>query len=82
MLSRIHRHNYLCYYLFFVFFIELCARGKLYSGTPGIYRSQEVFLFFYGINLGIQESIFSVCLRLNCKLSKCEINLLFLEVVW
>ena len=36
MLSCIQRHNYLCYYLFFVFFIELCAWGKLYSGTPGM----------------------------------------------
>ena len=35
MLSRIHRHKYLCYFLFFVFFIELCAWGKLYFGTPG-----------------------------------------------
>ena len=35
ILSRIHRHKYLCYFLFFVFFIELCAWGKLYSGSPG-----------------------------------------------
>ena len=25
MLSRIHRHKYLCYFLFYVFFIELCV---------------------------------------------------------
>ena len=36
MLSRIHRHKYLCYFLFFVFFRELCAWGKLFFGTPGI----------------------------------------------
>ena len=35
MLSCIHRHRYLCYCLFFVFFIEFCAWGKLYFGTPG-----------------------------------------------
>ena len=34
MLSRIHRHKYLCYFLFFLFIIELCTWGKLYFGTP------------------------------------------------
>ena len=42
VLSCIHRHKYLCYSLFFVFFIELCAWGKLYSGTPGKYASMQV----------------------------------------
>ena len=32
MLSRIHRHKYLFSFLLFVFFIELCAWGKLYFG--------------------------------------------------
>ena len=36
MLSRTHRHKYLCDYWFFEFFIELREWGKLYSGTPGM----------------------------------------------
>ena len=38
MLFCIHRHKYFWYYLFFVFFIELCAWAKLYSGTPDTNR--------------------------------------------
>ena len=44
MLSRIHRHRYLCYFLFFVFFIELCALDRLYFGTPGI---KQTFTWYY-----------------------------------
>ena len=40
--GRIHRHKYRCYYLLFAFFIELCAWGKLYSGTPGMLQITHV----------------------------------------
>ena len=36
ILLRIQRHIYLFCFRLFIFFIELCAWGKLYSGTPGI----------------------------------------------
>ena len=44
MLSHIHK--YLCYYLFFVFFLELCAWGKLYSGTPTRYMQSRIPILF------------------------------------
>ena len=57
MLSRIHRHKYLWYYLFFVFFIGLFAWGKLYSGTPVVLNikvswqiPQNQFMFWMNSN--------------------------------
>ena len=43
VLSRIHRHIYLYYFLLFVFFIALCAGGKLYSGTPGKFQILSLY---------------------------------------